>query len=236
VDSERWSRLRAIVEEVLEHPGRRDQVLGERCGDDEVLLSEAVALLDAHRRTGILDRTLGGGLPPLSGSVAHPRVLGAWTLREEIGRGGMGTVYRAERSDGVYEQHAAVKLMSGGPWGPGVMERFLRERQILARLQHPSIAALLDGGTTPEGVQWFAMERVSGRPLDRYCDEKRLGVGERLELFLTVCDAVEAAHRSLVVHRDLKPSNIMVSDEGTVKLSEPGSSPTPSFLRSSASR
>jgi non-specific serine/threonine protein kinase/serine/threonine-protein kinase len=218
VDSERWSRLRAIVEEVLEHPGRRDQILGERCGDDEVLLSEAVALLDAHRRTGILDRTLGGGLPPLSGSVAPPRVLGAWTLREEIGRGGMGTVYRAERSDGVYEQHAAVKLMAGGPWGPGVMERFLRERQILARLQHPSIAALLDGGTTPEGVQWFAMERVSGRPLDRYCDEKRLDVGERLGLFLTVCDAVEAAHRSLVVHRDLKPSNIMVSDEGTVKL------------------
>jgi non-specific serine/threonine protein kinase/serine/threonine-protein kinase len=218
VDSERWSRLRAIVEEVLEHPGRRDEILDGRCGDDETLRSEAVALLEAHESTGILDRTVAGSLPPLNGMVDPPRVLGAWTLREEIGRGGMGTVYRAERSDGVYEQSAAVKLMSGGPWGPGVMERFLRERQILARLQHPNIAALLDGGTTPEGVQWFAMERVSGRPLDRYCDEKRLGIDERLGLFLTVCDAVEAAHRSLVIHRDLKPSNIMVSDEGTVKL------------------
>jgi non-specific serine/threonine protein kinase/serine/threonine-protein kinase len=218
VDPERWSRLRTVVEEVLEHPAQRDEILDKRCGDDEALLSEAVALLAAHRATGILDRTLGSVVPPPSGMVAPPPVLGAWTLREEIGRGGMATVFRAERSDGVYEQSAAVKLMSGGPSGPGVMERFLRERQILARLQHPNIAALLDGGTTSEGVQWFAMEHVSGLPLDRYCDEKRLGIDERLALFLTVCDAVEAAHRSLVIHRDLKPGNVMVSDEGTVKL------------------
>ena len=166
----------------------------------------------------MLDRTLGSALPPMTGILAPPRVLGAWTLREEIGRGGMGTVYLAERSDGAFEQTAALKVMSVGSWSPGLMERFLRERQTLARLQHPNIAALLDGGTTPDGVQWFAMEHVAGRALDRYCDEERLGVDERLALFLTVCDAVEAAHRSLVIHSDLKPSNIMVSDEGTVKL------------------
>lgn len=218
MDSERRSRLRAIVEEALEHPERRDEILAERSGGDEVLLSQAVELLAAHHSIGILDRTPARALLPPEEIVDAPPVLGAWTLREELGRGGMGTVFRAERSDGVYEQDAAVKLLRSGFWGPGVMERFLRERQILARLQHPNIAALLDGGTTAEGVQWFAMERVSGRPLDRYCDEERLGIDERLGLFLTVCDAVEAAHRSLVIHRDLKPGNVMVSDEGTVKL------------------
>jgi eukaryotic-like serine/threonine-protein kinase len=144
--------------------------------------------------------------------------VGPWRLDRELGRGGMGTVYLAARVDGGFEQRAALKLLQAGLDTADVIRRFERERQILARLEHPNVARLLDGGCAPDGRPYFAMEYVEGRPIDRYCDEKRLSVEDRLGLVVAVGRAVQYAHQHLVVHRDLKPSNVMVSDQGEVKL------------------
>lgn len=144
--------------------------------------------------------------------------VGPWRVERELGRGGMGAVYLAERADGGFEQRAALKLLHPGVQSEELLRRFERERQILASLQHPNIARLLDGGRTVDGRPYFAMEYVEGRPIDRYCDEERLNVDQRLELFLQVGRALQHAHRNLVVHRDLKPSNIAVTGEGEVKL------------------
>jgi serine/threonine-protein kinase len=149
---------------------------------------------------------------------AGGRVVGAYRLLDELGEGGMGTVYLAERADGQFEQQVAVKLLKHGLHGEEARRRFLQERQILARLQHDSIARLLDGGLTEDGTPFFVMERVEGKPITIYCDEQRLGIEARLHVFLEVCDAAQYAHRNLVVHRDLKPSNILVDAAGSVKL------------------
>jgi len=149
-------------------------------------------------------------------SGAH---LGSYRIVREIGHGGMGTVYLAERSDNQYQKTVALKVLRG--WNAGnerVVRRFLEERQILAALDHPDIARLLDGGVTPDGLPWFAMGYVDGKPIDRYCDEAQLSIESRLELFCRVCAAVQYAHRNLVVHRDLKPANILVTADGQVKL------------------
>jgi serine/threonine-protein kinase len=130
----------------------------------------------------------------------------------------MGAVYRAERDDAHFRLTAAVKLLAGGHGTDDVVRRFAAERQILATLQHPNVARLLDGGVTDDGRPYLVMEYVDGEPLDAYCDRRRLDVDARLGLFLSVCRAVAHAHRSLVVHRDLKPANILVTADGTVKL------------------
>ena len=143
--------------------------------------------------------------------------LGAYRLIEEIGRGGMGIVFAAQRADGAFEQDVAVKLVQQGA-SEARRQRFLRERQILASLEHPGIARLLDGGVTEEGQLFLVMERVDGMPIDTYCRNQGLDLSRRLDLFLDVCAAVSAAHRQLVVHRDLKPSNILVTESGQVKL------------------
>ncbi|MEG3049936.1 MAG: serine/threonine-protein kinase, partial [Thermomonas sp.] len=135
-----------------------------------------------------------------------------------IGRGGMGAVHAVERSDGAYTQQAALKLIRASADSPAARERFLRERQILAGLQHPNIATLLDGGISSDGEPYFVMERVDGEPIDRWCDTRNLALRERVVLFLQVLDAVRYAHRNLVVHRDLKPSNLLVDGDGRVKL------------------
>jgi serine/threonine-protein kinase len=140
-----------------------------------------------------------------------PARVGPYVVRGTIGRGGMGTVLLAERADGEFEQQVAVKLVKKGMDSAEILERFRAERQIVARLQHPHIARLLDGGATACGQPWFAMEHVAGQALVAYCDERRLPPRARVLLFLQVCDAVEYAHRNLVVHRDLKPSNVMVT-------------------------
>ena len=139
--------------------------------------------------------------------------LGAWTLLEEIGAGGMGRVFRARRSDGHFEQVAAIKLLSGLP-SRAALAHLTRERQILASLSHPHIARLLDGGSTAQGQPYLVMEYVDGLPIDRYCIEHRLSVPARLRMFLDVCAAVSFAHRQLIVHCDLKPSNILVNASG----------------------
>src|SRR5690606_30827323 len=126
-----------------------------------------------------------------------------------IGHGGMGEVYLAERADGEFEQQAAIKLVRHGSRRADLHRRLRYERQILARLQHPNIARLLDGGITDEGLPYLVMAYVEGQPITTYCDAYRLPTNQRLELFRTVCDAVQYAHRNLVIHRDLKPSNIL---------------------------
>jgi eukaryotic-like serine/threonine-protein kinase len=155
----------------------------------------------------------------LDTSAASGSRIGPYRLLREIGHGGMGTVYLAERADQQYQRLVAVKLLRG--WSAGnerAVRRFLEERQILAALDHPDIARLFDGGVTPDRLPWFAMEYVEGVPLDRYCDERGLPIEERLELFCRVCAAVQFAHRNLVVHRDLKPANILVTAQGGVRL------------------
>jgi serine/threonine-protein kinase len=146
------------------------------------------------------------------------RRFGPFVVQREIGRGGMGTVYLAERSDGQFQQRVAIKLIARGFSSDDTRRRFASERQILARLEHPNVARLVDGGVTADDQPWFAMEYIEGEPLDDYCDRRRLDVASRLTLFLSVCDAVQAAHQRLVIHRDLKPSNIFVTADGSVKL------------------
>ncbi len=144
--------------------------------------------------------------------------LGAWTLQTCVGEGGMGQVWQARRHDGRFEGHAAIKLIKPGLLGPQQAARFQREGQLLARLDHPHIARLLDAGLAGDGQPYLVLEWVQGEPIDRWCDQRHLSLQARLTLFLTLLDAVAAAHRQLVVHRDLKPANVLVNQSGEVKL------------------
>src|SRR5262249_23342974 len=162
---------------------------------------------------GRLDATnaVGAGAEiPEAPSRAGER-FGAWELLDEIGRGGMGTVHLARRADAEFEKRVAIKLMRPGFASDVDLRRFKSERQIAAVLDHPNIARLLDGGTTPEGAPYFVMEHVEGGPLLEYCRERGLSIRERLVLFRQICAAVQYAHQHLVVHRDLKPGNILVT-------------------------
>lgn len=221
-----WSRVSDLVARALELPAaERAEFLAREAGDERVR-EEAASLVEAAvSGAGFLDR-LGDRVrrPSLSATAPVPeppragRRVGPWRLVEPLGRGGMGTVYLAERADGAFDQRVALKLLRAPLLGSEGRSRFTAERQILARLEHPAIAHLLDGGILPDGVPWFAMEYVEGVPITDACDARNLGIGERLELFLAVCDAVDYAHRSLVVHRDLKPGNVLVTVDGEVKL------------------
>jgi eukaryotic-like serine/threonine-protein kinase len=146
------------------------------------------------------------------------RSVGPYQIIAEIGRGGMGTVYRAVRVDGEFEVAVAIKVVRHGMNSGLVLERFRTERQIQARLGHPNITRLLDGGTTDDGLTYFVMEYIQGYPLTKYCDSRQLSITDRLRLFRKICDAVSYAHQNLIVHRDLKPDNILVTAEGTPKL------------------
>jgi len=179
-------------------------------------------LLSAADRAGDRFETpaivaLGAPEPPVPPSLVGRRV-GPFAVLRRLGQGGMGTVYEAERVDASYSQRVALKTLWRGADSEVLLQRFRSERQILASLQHPHIAQLLDGGATPEGTPWLALEYVDGVPIDEYCDSHRLDVRARLDLFRQVCSAVHFAHRNLVVHRDLKPSNVFVTSDGSVKL------------------
>jgi non-specific serine/threonine protein kinase/serine/threonine-protein kinase len=154
-----------------------------------------------------------GGAIDLAG-----RRIGPWRLEREIGRGGMGVVWEARRDDREYEARVAIKLLASACLAPGEVERFREERRILARLDHPHIARLIDAGTSVDGYPYLVMDFVAGEPLDQWCERRDLSLAARLRLLLTVCDAVEYAHRRLVIHRDLKPANILVTTEGAPKL------------------
>ena len=222
---ERWLRVEPILDRALElPPAARASFLDEACADDSGLRADAEALLDAERRSASFLETpaaamlLTGDAMPAS----HPSILGTtvgpYRLVSELGKGGMGTVYLAERADGQFDQRVALKLIRGGADMPDLIARFLHERQILARLEHPNIARLLDGGLTADGEPYFAMELVDGAPITTYCVERDLPIEQRLQLFRAAAEAVAYAHRNLVVHRDLKPSNMMVATDGQVKL------------------
>ncbi len=170
--------------------------------EDETLVAPLIERFGEARRGGGLEDT----------------TIGAYHLLRRIGAGGMGSVYLAERADGTFERRVALKVVKRGMDSESVLRRFEQERQILARLNHPNIAGLLDGGMTGDGRPYFVMEYVDGVPITRYCDQHRLNVAQRLHVFQDVCQAVHHAHQSLIIHRDLKPSNILVTPDGTVKL------------------
>lgn len=227
MDAERWQRIRHIFDEALaldhEHASA---FLRETCAGDAALRGEVDALLVAHRAAGdfieegavnavndVFDVLRGTqvSLPP------GARV-GPYLLVRELGRGGMGVVYLATRSDESFQQRVAIKLIRRGLDTEDILRRFLSERQILASLNHPNIAQLFDGGTTDDGRPYFVMEYVEGLPLLAYCDERQLSTRERLGLFRKTCAAVQHAHQHLIIHRDLKPSNILMTHDGEVKL------------------
>nr|HPG95592.1 serine/threonine-protein kinase [Dokdonella sp.] len=215
---ERWERLEQVFEQTLSLPeSARPAFLDSQCADDPDLRKEVETLLDAHGGSGVLDRLpfiakTGAAAP----SLAEGALVGAWKIGNLIGRGGMGEVYAATRTDASFEQRAALKLLRYE--AAGQVERFHAERRILARLEHPGIARLLDGGMTADGRPYTVMEYVEGIPLTRYCRQRGASLRERLALFMQACDAVAFAHRNLIIHRDLKPDNILVAADGVVKL------------------
>jgi non-specific serine/threonine protein kinase/serine/threonine-protein kinase len=210
---ERWITLKELFTRALEAEGEARAALIEAA--DPTLRQELVKLLAATGEESGLDRPIARVNPVTN---AMPDSVGPYRLLEEIGHGGMGTVYLAERTDGVYQKKVAVKIIRRGMDTEYVISRFRHERQILAGLAHPNIAALLDGGQTQDGLPYFVLEYVQGEPLDRFCESRKLPVARRLQLFLSVCEAVQHAHRNLVVHRDLKPGNVLVTPDGQVKL------------------
>ena len=221
MDADRWQRIEDLFHVLLEcDDEKRHAILLRDAGDDPTLIEEVSAMLAAERadrglalESFLLHEVDDAAIDPGAGSV-----IGPYRLIERIGHGGMGVVYLAERCDGEFEQTVAIKLVRGAFVTPALIRRFRAERQILATLQHDGIARLLDGGVTPDGVPWLAMEHVTGLPITEHCDRTRMSVEQRLRLFQRVCSAVHYAHQNLVVHRDLKPSNILVTDDGTVKL------------------
>ncbi|MEO0996617.1 MAG: serine/threonine-protein kinase [Pseudomonadota bacterium] len=214
----------ALFERMLDIPAEdRDEFLAQHCGSDAVR-RRVLAMLKADSGAGgLLEQDADRRLAELSvdrpaESRPAPARIGPYRVVERIGQGGMATVYRAERADQDFEQTVALKLILPSRRSEHWESRFLQERQILASLQHPNIAALLDGGLSDGGEPYFAMEFVDGLPITGYCDEHRLTIDRRIRLFLSVCDAVGYAHGKLIVHRDLKPSNILVDDSGLPKL------------------
>jgi serine/threonine-protein kinase len=221
---EEWAALKRVWDDVADLPATERQSKVARAPLSDSARRTLESLLDMDEGTNTtLDRAAHEllGFPAAVGDRAPSMVgrrLGAYQVVRLIGRGGMGAVYEAERVDDAYRQRVAIKTIWRGADSDVLLQRFRSERQILAALQHPNIAQLLDGGSTAEGTPWLAMEFVEGTPLDAWCDARKLDLPARLDLFRQVCAAVHHAHQRLVVHRDLKPSNILVNAEGTVKL------------------
>jgi serine/threonine-protein kinase len=218
MQSERWARLEQLFGEAIElPPAARASFLERSCGADIALRNEIEELILAHDAPGVLDDVPLAAEPvPMQPSLPAQTLLGAWRIEGLIGRGGMGEVYAARRADAAFEQRVALKLLRYE--AAGQLERFHAERRILARLEHPGIARILDGGVAPDGRPYTVMEYVEGESLTAYCRAHHSSLRERLALFAQVCDAVAYAHRNLVIHRDLKPANILVDMGGKVKL------------------
>ncbi|HSQ32031.1 MAG TPA: tetratricopeptide repeat protein [Gemmatimonadaceae bacterium] len=215
---------RAEIEEVFEYaldlsPDRRAAWLSDRCAHDAELRAEVGALLAAHESpAGILERRLTPATTALAAEPLRDRRIGPYRVVREIGRGGMGVVYLAERDDGQFRRRVAVKVLRASPDAEELHRRFVAERQILASLSHPHIAQLLDGGVSDGQLPYLVIEYVEGLSITDYCDRHRLGIAARLRLFQDVCAAVHHAHQNLVLHRDLKPGNVLVTPAGEVKL------------------
>lgn len=221
----RWSEVKTVLADVLEaEPTERPKILDRLCGADTELRTTVESLLAMESKAEQFDTAVLPGAALWAEPVEKPPAqIGHYTILNEIGRGGMGVVYLADRDDGEYRKRVAIKLItnarrSSDPEHQSMTKRFRRERQILAQLEHPGIARLLDGGATASGQPYLVMEYVEGPPLLAWCEEQGLTVAQRLSLFLAVCDAVAYAHQKLIVHRDLKPGNILVTAAGDPKL------------------
>ena len=228
MDRAEWRRVKAITADALAVNGaERAAFVAAHCGSDESLRREVTSLLAAAvAATDLFEKpalTTTAALAVLADADGAPRSLvgvriGPYHIISELGRGGMGAAYLAERADQAYKKRVAIKLIKRGMDTDAIVRRFLHERQILANLSHPNIAMLLDGGTTDDGLPYFIMEYVEGLPIDAFCRANRLSIADRLKLFRTVCDAVHYAHENRVIHRDLKPGNILVTPKGIPKL------------------
>jgi len=223
MEAQKWNRIREVFNSALAvAPAQRAGFIEQACGDDAELRAEVKSLLAHHEET---KETQGSPQPDVS---QNPRLQGAqlssgqrigpYQVVREIGRGGMAVVYLAVRADEEYRKRVAIKVVRQGMNEEEVLQRFRNERQTLAALDHSNIVKLLDGGSMVQGIPYLVMEYVEGFPIDQYCDAQRLSITERLQLFCTVCDAVQYAHQNLVVHRDLKPSNILVTSNRIPKL------------------
>src|SRR5688500_17445212 len=216
MDVERWQRLSPLLDALFElEPDERTRSLRLMHEEDPQLASELEALLRLElEREDFLSEPL---VAPLPG----PRIgveVGPYRLERLLGEGGMGQVWQAARSDGLYQRRVALKLLRPGLADPNLRLRFTRERQILARLEHPHIARLLDAGISGDGQPSLALEYVDGQPITDYCRDRAVPLDARLALFQQICEAGSHAHANLIVHRDLKPSNIMVTPAGEVRL------------------
>ena len=217
--SESWRRLQELFHAAAElPPERRRGFIEEACPDDPGLRNEVLAMLDsAPNGEDLASRVQAAAAAMAADAAPLGQRFGPYRLEKELHSSGMGRVFLAARDDDAFRKRVALKIVPAAS-GPDLLARFRSERQILASLEHPNIARLLDGGANEDGVPYLVMEYVEGEAIDVYCDRQRLGVRERLLLFEGVCRAVHYAHQNLVVHRDLKPSNIMVTAEGQVKL------------------
>lgn len=217
-DDNRWQKLKDIFNEAVElTPEMRLSYLSALRLNENTLYQELAELIEVDAEAeDFLDKpvALEAAAPaPLVGEI-----VGHYRIVREIERGGMGVVFEAARTDGAFEQRVAVKLVNRHFFTDELIRRFVKERQILARLEHPNIVRLLDGGVSEDRTPYYVMEFVEGVPVDIYCRENNLDTNAKLEIFTQICQAVAYAHRQLVVHRDLKPSNILITKTGEVKL------------------
>lgn len=221
-DAVTWERISQLFDEALALPQpQRDIFLDRECGSDMDLRSQIEALL-AHDPVAESDllATVSAAAESLSNTIESTEGgrIGAYSVVREIGRGGMGIVYLAQRSDGQFQQQVAIKVIRHGLDSEYLLNRFRYERRILARLNHSNIARILDGGTTADGRPYLVMDYIEGQPLLEYCAARNLGTRQKLRLFLDLCAAVQHAHQRTVIHRDIKPGNIMVTADGVAKL------------------
>lgn len=215
-ETDRWAL--DLFEQWLEaDPADSQGWIARQCGDDPALAQALSRLIAAHQHANLLPTMPAAPLDPRA-LAEPPERIGPWRLTGVIGQGGMGTVYRAERADGLFAQTAAIKLMRPGLFSARSERQFARERGILAALQHPHIARLYDGGTSEDGLSYFVMELIAGVPITRHCHDAGLDLPARVALLLPLCDAVQYAHQRLVVHADIKPGNVLVDPQHGVKL------------------
>ena len=219
MNPERWQRTEDLFYQALERDeATRGAFLDQQCGDDAELRREVERLLAADRAAAArLSSAVGDAVRSLHRVLTPGNHLGPYEILAVLGEGGMGTVYHARRSDGVFQKDVAIKVVKRGLDSEAILRRFQRERRILARLEHPSIARVLDGGAD-DGLPYLVMEYVDGRMLPDYAREQQLDLRDRLKLFVQVCEAVQHAHDRQIVHRDLKPGNILVDESGRPRL------------------
>ena len=220
MNAQNWQQVKDVFAEALEESnGNRLDFLRQKCGADEELFNEVKSLLEANAETEpFIEKNALNLASKLNGKSYNFTKFGRYTVLREIGRGGMGAVFLAERNDGEYEQQAALKIIRQSFINDEIERHFRRERQILASLNHPNIAKLLDGGVSDAGELFLVMEYVAGESLLEYAENRQLSIEEKLKLFLKICRAVSFAHQNLIVHRDIKPSNILITEDGEPKL------------------